>query len=135
MSNEIKLSPKYGVNPTIPICFWCGEDRNEIALMGHIGDGRGNEDFEAPMHSFIDYEPCDKCREIMGQGVTVIAVTSFPNVENQPPIREGIYPAGEYVVMRKEAAKRVFPGIKDDMDKAFLDREIFEQMFSEHMGL
>lgn len=30
----IKLSPKYGVNPTIPVCFWCGKEKNEIALMG-----------------------------------------------------------------------------------------------------
>lgn len=25
---EITLSPKYGVNPTIPVCFWCGEEKN-----------------------------------------------------------------------------------------------------------
>ena len=40
MSNAgIKLSPKHGLNPTIPVCFWCGEERNEVALLGHIGDG------------------------------------------------------------------------------------------------
>ena len=39
MSNAgIKLSPKHGLNPTIPVCFWCGEERNEVALLGHIGD-------------------------------------------------------------------------------------------------
>ena len=49
MSNAgIKLSPKHGLNPTIPVCFWCGEERNEVALLGHIGDGRKHEDFEAP---------------------------------------------------------------------------------------
>ena len=33
MSNAgIKLSPKHGLNPTIPVCFWCGEERNEVAL-------------------------------------------------------------------------------------------------------
>ena len=34
----IKISPKYGVNPTIPVCFWCGKQKNEIALMGHMKD-------------------------------------------------------------------------------------------------
>ena len=47
MSNAgIKLSPKHGLNPTIPVCFWCGEERNEVALLGHIGDGRKHEDLK-----------------------------------------------------------------------------------------
>ena len=55
MSNAgIKLSPKHGLNPTIPVCFWCGEERNEVALLGHSGDGRKHEDFEAPRHMVID---------------------------------------------------------------------------------
>ena len=36
MSRNIILSPKYGVNPTIPVCFWCGEQKPEIALMGRV---------------------------------------------------------------------------------------------------
>ena len=37
MGNAIKVSPKYGLNPTIPVCFWCGKERGEIALMGRMG--------------------------------------------------------------------------------------------------
>lgn len=36
MSKGIKISPKYGLNPTIPVCFWCGKQKNEIALMGRM---------------------------------------------------------------------------------------------------
>ncbi len=71
MSNSIRLSPKYGVNPTIPICFWCGREREEITLMGHIGDGRKHEDFEAPKHMFIDFEPCEECKKNMDLGFTI----------------------------------------------------------------
>ena len=60
MSDSIKLSPKYGVNPTIPCCFFCGKEKNEIALLGKVG--KRDEDIEAPMHMVIDYEPCDECR-------------------------------------------------------------------------
>lgn len=35
-NGSIELSPKYGVNPTIPVCFWCGKEKNEIALMGRV---------------------------------------------------------------------------------------------------
>lgn len=31
-SNNITLSPKYGVNPTIPVCFWCGESKAEAPI-------------------------------------------------------------------------------------------------------
>ena len=35
-TNSIKISQKHGVNPTIPICFWCGKEKNEIALLGKL---------------------------------------------------------------------------------------------------
>lgn len=42
--SSVRLHPKYGVNPTIPTCFWCGKDKNEIALLGAAYKE------EAPMH-------------------------------------------------------------------------------------
>ena len=32
----IELSPKHGVNATIPVCFWCGKEKNEIAILGRV---------------------------------------------------------------------------------------------------
>ena len=29
--DDIKLSPKHGLNPTMPVCFWCGKEKNEVA--------------------------------------------------------------------------------------------------------
>ena len=58
MSKDIKISPKYGVNPTIPVCFFCGEPKNEIALMGKM-----KGDIEAPKNMVLDYEPCEHCKE------------------------------------------------------------------------
>ena len=36
MSDSIKISPKHGVNPTIPRCFFCGKEKNMVALLGRI---------------------------------------------------------------------------------------------------
>ena len=36
MSKSIRLSKEHGVNPTIPICFWCEKDKNEIAMLGKL---------------------------------------------------------------------------------------------------
>lgn len=136
MSNSIKISPKHGVNPTIPVCFYCGEPKNEIALLGKIG-GRG-EDLEAPKHLVIDYEPCDKCKEMWQQGVPLVeAVSSYYIKDNRPPIQEDkatgtlLYPTGRCVVLKIEAARRLFniPESQIGLGKVLLiDREVFSQI-------
>ena len=62
MKDSIKLSKKYGVNPTIPVCFFCGEPKNEVALMGKVKDIDGNE-VQMGMYTILDISPCDKCLE------------------------------------------------------------------------
>ena len=90
----IKLSPKHGVNPCIPGCFWCGQLKNEIALLGLLPN-----DQEAPFGIILDYEPCDECKAKWEEGVVILEVTDTPNQEGQPPIRRDAYPTGNYLVV------------------------------------
>ena len=106
--STIRLSPKYGFNPTIPICFWCEKEKNEIALMGKIGNGRKGEDIEAPRNMFLDYEPCDECKKKWSLGITLIETTNEPNFDRQPSFGNGAYPTGRYCVIKEEAFKRIF---------------------------
>lgn len=132
MSNSsITLSPKYGVNPTISVCFWCGKEKNEIALMGHMGDGRKHEDFEAPRHMVLDFEPCEECKKNMALGFTVMEATTTPNSVSSVEIQRGVYPTGRFVVLKTEAAERIFGGIDIKVGKAFLDTQVFTQMFGD----
>ena len=103
MSRGIPLSPKHGLNPTIPICFWCGKKKNEIALLGKM-----KEDAEAPRHCVLDYEPCDECKKNFALGVVAIEVRTSPYTPGQPPIQQGAYPTGRLVVLTTEAADRMF---------------------------
>ena len=98
MSNNIKLSPKHGLNPTISTCFFCGGDKNEIALLGKID----REDSEAPRKLILDYEPCEECQKKFAEGVLLIEVTSTPEYIGMP-IAKDAYPTGRYVVVRPEA--------------------------------
>lgn len=102
MSNgkSIRISPKYGVNPTIPICFFCGEEKHEIALLGKIG--KGTEDLEAPHYALLDYEPCDECLKKMATGITLVEVSNTPVSANQPPIIENAYPTGNWWVVTED---------------------------------
>lgn len=130
MSNGIKLSPKHGVNPTIPVCFFCGEEKNEVALLGKIGDGRKNEDFEAPMHMVLNYEPCDKCKEQWSKGVAVIEVTETPFPDGRPPIQKNLYPTGRHVVIRTEAWNNTVDAEFEDGQRCLLEDKAFDQLFS-----
>lgn len=127
----IKLSPKYGLNPTMSVCFWCGNEKGEIVLMGRIGDGRKHEDFEAPKHAVINYEPCEECAKNMAKGFTVMEATTEPNDVTNMEMQKGIYPTGRWLVIKKEKAQKIFQGIDDVTHKAFIDVDAFNMLFGE----
>lgn len=100
MSKSIPLSPTHGVNPTIPTCFWCGKEKNEIALMGKLPD-----DAEAPHNVILDYEPCDECKANMAKGITLVGVVEHPLPDGRPAIRKGAYPTGRWAVVSPDGVR------------------------------
>lgn len=82
MPKDIKISPKFGLNPTIPKCFYCGEDKNELIIVGRLPD-----DQEAPKNAVWDKEPCDKCKGFMDVGIILISTRDGESGEN--PYRTG----------------------------------------------
>lgn len=123
MSKGITLSKKHGVNPSLDICFWCGEPKG-LALCGRM-----KGDAEAPKRMVTSLSPCDKCREKFMLGVHLIEVTddgsrfgdnkafAFVDPEGRPH-----WPTGRYVVMKPEAMKDGKAGTKALCDKATMDR-------------
>lgn len=142
MSKEIEISPKHGVNPTIPVCFWCGNEKNEIALMGRVrerdpqtGKAVRGSDVEMPMKAVLDYEPCDCCKEQFSQGVQLIECT-HRRIDARPALSKdengnSVYPTGRTVVLKPEAAQRIFNVDKSMLEagkKLCLPEEIFTQL-------
>lgn len=103
----IKISPKHGLNPCIPVCAFCGKEKNEIALLGKLKD-----DAKAPMSAIMNYEPCNECRANWSKGIALIRTATAPPVKDMPPIQKhdekNLYPTGSYMVVTKDAAKRLF---------------------------
>ena len=123
---RIPISPKYGVNPSCTICFFCRE-ASGIALFGRM-----KGDVEAPSAVLIDYEPCNKCKELFKQGSLLLEVDTCPHIGGQPAIQQQenqkLYPTGRYNVIKKEACKRIFGTIHE---KTLLDVETYNLLFSE----
>lgn len=97
-----------------PLCrFVFGVARNEVN----------------PRYAVIDYEPCEKCKKNMSLGFTVMEATTAPNSVTSMEIQTGVYPTGRFVVIKREAATRIFGNTDTDKGKAFLESPVFTQMF------
>lgn len=110
MKGSITLHPEFGVNPSLDICFWCGE-ASGVALLGRNG-GK-----EAPRKIISSMEPCTKCQEGMAQGITLMEASPKRLMENMPAIQEGIYATGRWIVVKEEAIPGMF---NPEMEEALL---------------
>jgi hypothetical protein len=118
--DSISLHPKYGLNPSVGMCFWCGEDTGEILLYGnHIKT-------EAPMRSVASYAPCEKCAAKWEQGFVFIEADTQPLAEGQPEISPGAYPTGNYAVINPEAAVKIMGLERSRQGASLISREQFK---------
>lgn len=116
---SIRISQKYGVNPAIPVCFFCTEPKNELILAGRLPN-----DEEAPQNAVWDMEPCDKCKSFMEQGIILVSVKNGEKGNNP-------YRTGGWVVVKEgifnedcKARKTRFAFIEDEeWDAIGLPRE------------
>ena len=111
MSGSIRLHPKYGVNPTISTCIICGEDKNEIVLLGAAYKE------QAPMHMVTSIEPCDKCKaKYLINGIMLVETDERRN------------PTGSIVVIKAEAFQRLFNTAIPPKHITLVDQSMFIQL-------
>lgn len=132
--SSIRLHRDYGLNPTIPQCFWCGKQKGEVALLG-----AGYRE-QAPISMVLDYVPCGACQENMGLGIACLEVTAKPKDRRPPLAPEGAlsvaYPTGRWVVIKEDALERM--AIPDAMKeqvllarRTLMDPGTFDILFGE----
>lgn len=137
MSKSIRLHKDYGLNPTIPVCFFCGQPRNEIALLGATYKG------EAPKEMIIDTEPCDDCKAGMAQGISLLGVTDQPVLPGQQPACTNdkdrpCYLTGTLTVITEDCARRLFNTETADSviqaRKCYLDDSVIKAILASAEG-
>lgn len=126
----IRISPKHGLNPCIPVCAFCGKEKNEIAILGKL-----KNDEEAPMSAVLNYEPCDECQSNWAKGIALIRVTATAPSQNAVPLtnKDGVdlWPTGQYSVITKEAAKRLFEIDADVGTPVLMDAQVFDTFIND----
>lgn len=93
--DSIRLSPQYGVNPMLCLCFFCHEETGEIAMLGRLAG-----DVQAPHRGVLNHTPCTKCKEYMEQGVILVAV-------RDGEIGENPYRTGPLAVVTEDGIRRM----------------------------
>jgi len=137
MTESIKLHPEHGVNASLGVCFWCGEEDGNILLLG-LNGGK-----QAPRRTIVGYEPCDKCKPKMDSGILLMeARRDEPWVLGGTPMAEQdgakIYPSGRWAVITPEAAKEFFHGTIVDKilaeGRTFVDTEAWDVLGFDKIG-
>ena len=129
MSKGITLSPKHGVNPSMDLCFWCGQPKG-IILCGRMHEKKGDRtDVEAPKGMVMNLEPCDKCKENFNLGVQIVEVnddgSKFHNdltFAIRAEDNKVKWPTGRFVVMKAESIKGGKPGMRMLCDPGLMDK-------------
>lgn len=106
---SILLSEQHGVNPSIEVCFWCGEDRGGVVLFGRLKD-----DQAAPRRACVSYEPCKECQGQMDRGITLIAVD--PEDDHTP--------TGPWAVLTEDAVRRLLRDSPENLQAALTHRKV-----------
>ena len=105
---DIRLSPKHGLNPSMIQCPTCEGDAG-LVMQGYLPD-----DEEAPKY-ITDWKPCEKClQKYKDEGY--VAIVGMDGRKQ---------PTGSLVVLKKEAALRMFNLFKEIS-------EIPEMMYGDH---
>jgi hypothetical protein len=98
--SHIKLHPKYGVNPTLLVCWWCQEETGWLALLG------ASYKNEAPLKMCVNFDPCPKCQEQMSRGITMMETSSHIS-NDRPELSRGQWGTGRWLVMTEDGVRRM----------------------------
>lgn len=110
----IMIGPKHGVNPSVGLCFWCGE-ATSVLLFGRLRSeskkafGMRAIDTAAPHKVVTDHEPCETCREIMGRGICLKEVMDSDDAATTP--------TGRYWVVTESCLRKIvkFEALADEI--------------------
>ena len=128
---DLELHPEFGTNPTMGVCFWCGQDDGRIILLGKNGGEKAGE------RTLVDYEPCEKCQSCIEKGIFIIEARKNEPWRNgqQPMSKDGddlVYPSGKWAVVTEDAIGDMFKGpVVDNIlseRRTYLDTEAWKKL-------
>ena len=98
---SVRISEKFGVNPSVDTCFICGKETS-VVLFGTAYKDKNGKTAEAPKNVCTG-DICDDCKKVIeNDGIFFIAVKDGERGENP-------YRTGKICALKEESVKRIFP--------------------------
>jgi len=97
---SVKISKKYGVNPSVDTCYICGKEYG-VVLFGTSYKDKNGKTAEAP-RTVCTGNICPDCQKIIDDGGVFIIETEDKTDKKNP------YRTGRLVAIKKESAERIF---------------------------
>lgn len=121
--SKIRVSKKYGVNPSVLQCPICGKEFG-IAMFGASWkDKKTGETAAAPRKVALPNQICDDCKNALNKGAYIFIEVKDGETGPNP------YRLGGFVGITTEAAKRMFPDIEGQVH--YMEHTMFQQIFGE----
>lgn len=114
----IRLSPKYGLNPAIPKCYYCLNDKNEIVIPGLMRGKAGYGEVEAPKGAVWDKNPCDACAKWMQKGCIFISIRDGETKSDNP------HRTGNWSVISDAGVERLGEALPRKLVQGILDARV-----------
>lgn len=116
----IRLSEKYGVNPSVEVCHICGKEMG-LVMYGTSYKDENGKTAEAPRQVCLGHA-CDDCKKVMDQGGIFFIETQDGESGNNPRR------TGRVVALKEEAVKRIFQeGCYSKVN--YMEHYLWEQLF------
>lgn len=93
--DRILLHPKHGLNPSLDICFVCGEAKGIVLLGAKSKKITGQDD--APRELITSIEPCDACRKKYLNDAVLLVECDENNT-----------PSSRFMIMKDEGVRAAF---------------------------
>ena len=116
----IKLSKKYGVNPSVETCFICGSDMGVVMFGTSYKDANGKT-AEAP-HKVCLGNICDDCKKVIKDGGIFFIEVRDGESGDTP------YRTGRIIAIKESKVKEV---LKDYKEVNYVEHSLWEKLFSD----
>ena len=114
----MRISKDHGLNPSINVCFFCGQDK-ELLMFGKL-----KGDVKAPQRVMANYTPCKACAEKFAKGRLVIEVVQTDT--GGLPIVKGAWPTGRWCVLDRGTAAKLFKDLNNR--PVLLEQPLYEAL-------
>lgn len=114
----LRVSKKYGVNPSVEVCTICGKDIGVVLFGTSYKDANGKP--SAAPHEVCTDGICDDCKQVIDNGGIFFIEVRDGESGNSP------YRTGRIIAVKEDAVKKI---LKDYNKVNYVEQSVWKLLF------